>query len=124
MQSKALLILALIIPQTAAAFGDLDCISIEVCRDEICTPEVQVLSVSFYWPDQTATVIVGDAPFGPLALYDQYQSDDTSELRYGGDTDDSPAATITARATDISLVFSQGDPRTGYLATCTRKSAV
>jgi hypothetical protein len=57
MQLKAVFLIALLAPHSAAAFGDLDCTTYVTCSQDSCMPLVTPFAVTFNWTDMTATLI-------------------------------------------------------------------
>jgi hypothetical protein len=66
MQPTALALIACLAPLPAAAFGDMDCIALESCTADACTPfsdlttDLTLFSVSFDWGAQQANVTSND----------------------------------------------------------------
>ncbi|MCF2870261.1 hypothetical protein L0664_04205 [Octadecabacter sp. G9-8] len=126
MQPKSFLLIALLAPQTAAAFGDLDCITIESCENGGCGPRVEPFAVMFDWSDETATVEAVDVQ-DTLAWTFTGESEDrlASVLEYGDLTETESLLRIEASGLDITAYYTFKTPSvTTWVATCdVRKAA-
>jgi len=130
MQPHALLLIALLAPQTAAAFGDLDCISIESCTNGDCAPASDPFALTFDWAVGEATVTFGGtATTLPLASPITTQTDDDDQMQtvveYGVLTDEaSSLLRVEATGNDILAYFSfQAPTSITIVAQCNRRQA-
>lgn len=129
MQPKLALI-AMLAPLPAAAFGDMDCISIDACYSEICVAQNDVFSITFDWQDATATVVIADET---LTLPASDAPDDTgTTLAYGAQSGAEPGLTVIAQsATRIVAYLTKSagyetegeDTMMSYSAVCDLKEA-
>ncbi|MBT8411674.1 MAG: hypothetical protein KJP02_07755 [Octadecabacter sp.] len=130
MQPRAFLLIALLAPQTAAAFGDLDCISIESCTNGECAPASDPFALTFDWVVGAATVTFdGIATTLPLASPITTQTDEDDQMQtvveYGVPADaDSSLLRVEAAGNDILAYFSFQTPSpVTIVAQCNRRQA-
>jgi hypothetical protein len=125
MQFKALLLMATLAPLPAAAFGNLDCITIEDCDTSGCVPGTRTFAIDFNWADQTATVTAPDIN-SQLPWLATGETDDgvASVLEYGSSGDLSHALRIEASGLDITAYYTFSDPSaTTWVGTCDVRQA-
>lgn len=120
MQSKVLFLIAFLAPQTAAAFGDLDCIADESCGNGGCGPVIEPFAITFDWAAEEVTV-EADGLQNILAWSYTGQSEDSpaSVMEYGDLTEDRSLLRIEASGTDITAYYTfPKNGTTTWVGTC------
>lgn len=130
MRTGILVLLALLAPQTAAAFGDLDCISIESCTNGGCAPASETFGLTFDWAAGAATVTYNDTGTTlPMTAPVTMQPDDADQMQTAveyGDLEDADSSLLRVEATgsDILAYYAFKTPATVTLvAHCNRRQA-
>lgn len=126
MQPRALLVIALLAaPHTAAAFGNLDCITVESCTDTGCTPQTIPFSITFEWANETAIVATNDAAHVlPFASSGDSETTLGSVIEYGDPATANRLLRIEASGTDITAYYTfQDDMTATWVATCNVRQA-
>ncbi len=130
MQPRAFLFVALLAPHSAAAFGDLDCISIESCSNSGCAPATVPFALSFDWSSGEATVLsAGVATTLPLTSPITTQTDGADQMQtvveYGTmDSDLNHLLRVEATGNEIFAYWTFKDPLvTTVVAQCDRRQA-
>lgn len=125
MQIKALALLAILAPLPAAAFGDLDCITIESCGNGGCGPVTEPFAIDFNWADEQAVVTVGDMEHAlPWASTGESEDSLASVLEYGNMDDTNRLLRIEASGLDITAYYTFKDPAvTTWVGTCDVRTA-
>lgn len=120
MQFKALILIATLAPLPAAAFGNLDCITIETCAASVCGPETGAFAIDFDWADQSATVTAPDTNSQlPWLATGETEDGVASVLEYGSSGDLSHALRVEASGLDITAYYTFSDPSAiTWVGTC------
>lgn len=112
MPSKALALILILAPLPAAAFGNLDCITLETCTGDTCQPAQtpDPFSITFDWPNETATVEARlDGAAATVTLPWAATSDDTETpgtvLDYGAPYENATALRLIADGADITALY-------------------
>ena len=118
--SGALALAALLTPHTAAAFGNLDCITTQVCTNTGCVSATTPMSVTFNWALETVDVTANDVAHTlPWASTGESEDGLASILEYGNMDDVNRMLRIAASGADISATYVFKDPSvTTWTATC------
>ena len=129
MQFKAFLFIATLAPLPAAAFGDLDCITVETCGNGGCGPDVpeaaKFFAVTFNWGEDTVTVTARDTDT-VLDWATTTETDDSlaSVLEYGDLANAGHRLRIEAQGSDITALYTFSDVSTfTWVATCDVRQA-
>lgn len=122
-QNGALALVALLAPLPAAAFGDLDCITLEFCGNAGCGVETTPFALTFDWAADTAILSVSDTDYVlPWVATDD--TDNASTLEYGDMDDINHLLRIEANGTDITAYYTFRNPLvTTWRATCDVRQA-
>ena len=130
MQPVALALIALLVPLPAAAFGDLDCISIESCTNGDCAAASDPFALTFDWAVGEATVTFGgNETTLPIASPVTTQTDDDDQMQtvveYGVPNDEkSSLLRVEATGNDILAYFSfQTASKIMVVAQCNKRQA-
>lgn len=130
MQPSILAVIALLVPLPAAAFGDLDCISVESCGNGGCGPAADPFGLTFDWAEGSATVTYAGADTTlPITSPISTQMDDADQMQtvveYGDLAEaDSSLLRVEATGGDILAYFSFKTPGTTTLvAQCNARQA-
>lgn len=121
MQPHTLALIACLAPLPAAAFGDLDCISVETCVDGQCSATTDAFAVTFDWAGSAAIVDIGDTTVTyPLVAGDEGSGDlPDTDLEFGDIAGGNPGLLVIAESPDDILAFFAEGPapitlRTGF----------
>ena len=125
MQFKALSLLASLAPLPAAAFGDLDCITISSCGNSGCMPETTPFGVTFDWANDSVMVTVEDNDHVlPWVATDETTDGLGSVIEYGDMEDTNRLLRIEANGATITAYYTFRSPRvTTWEATCDLRQA-
>jgi hypothetical protein len=121
MPPKAFLLIALLAPHTAAAFGDLDCVTVGQPQGDTFAPDVIRFSITFQWDTEQATVSVAGEPSQTLDQFDLYDADGVQKLRYALNMD--YGLTVTANADGINAMCGDHIDGLGYVGVCDVRQA-
>lgn len=105
----------------ASAFDAMDCVGVEYCTANGCTPSVLVFAISFDWTAQFAIVEEGAQTTRLDLASNEVNADGTSgSLNFINDDDAVLVLTFSGEAVDMLMFTGQGD---AHQATCTAREA-
>jgi hypothetical protein len=118
-------LIALLAPLPAAAFGDLDCITIEFCGNAGCGVDATPFAVTFDWANNTAILTVDGTDHAlPWVSTDETGDALASVMEYGDMDDINHLLRIEARGTDITAYYTFRNPLvTTWRAVCDLRTA-
>lgn len=121
MLSRPLLATLLAIaPSGAWAFGDLDCIGVETCTLEVCTPSLQVFAIAFTWPEDRADITLANTTTRLMLDPDSLGA---GEMIFTG-TDAAARLVLSfANGRDIAMTYRPDGDATTHTAICAHREA-
>lgn len=125
MSFRPVLLIATLAPLPAAAFGDLDCITLQSCGNAGCQPETSPFAVTFDWAGDAVVVTVDDTDHRlDWVTTDGIAGALGTRLEYGDMEDTNRLLRIEATATEITAQYTFRAPLvTTWDATCDVRQA-